>query len=134
MKIFLSLLAGFLSGIIGAMGMGGGAVLIIYLTVFLNTARFRAQGINLLFFIPIAAVSVLIYQKRKNIKWKTVLPFCAAGVLGALGGIFLSRFLGVKIISKAFGAGIGLLGIKETAGAVKQIVARNKKRCYNKKE
>ena len=45
-----ALLAGLFSGIIGGMGLGGGAVLIIYLTVFKNTEQLRAQGINLLFF------------------------------------------------------------------------------------
>ena len=68
----IALLAGLLSGIIGAMGLGGGAVLIIYLTLFAETKQLQAQGINLLFFIPIALVAVLIYSKKKQIKWKTV--------------------------------------------------------------
>lgn len=134
MKIILGLAAGLLSGIIGAMGMGGGAVLIIYLTVFLNTGRFKAQGINLLFFIPIATLSVIIYARNKDIKFKKVIPFCISGVLGAVGGIFLSRLLGVKIISYAFGVALILLGIREIVLAIKQIVARKKNKCYNKKE
>ena len=134
MKIFLMLLAGLLSGLIGAMGMGGGAVLIIYLTVFKDVGRFKAQGINLLFFIPIAAVSVFIYAKRKNIKWKTVIPFGISGIAGAFAGIFLSKLLGVKVISLAFGIALILLGAKEIFTAVKQIVARKKNRCYNKNE
>ena len=44
-----ALLAGLLSGIIGGMGLGGGAVLIIYLTVFMDIKQLSAQGINLLF-------------------------------------------------------------------------------------
>ena len=61
-----ALLAGLFSGIIGGMGMGGGAVLIIYLTVFKNCEQLRAQGINLLFFVPIAILAVIIYTFKKQ--------------------------------------------------------------------
>ena len=44
-----ALAAGLLSGIIGAMGLGGGAVLIIYLSVFTDMPQLKSQGINLLF-------------------------------------------------------------------------------------
>ena len=43
-----ALAAGLLSGIIGAMGLGGGAVLIIYLSVFTDMPL-KSQGITLLF-------------------------------------------------------------------------------------
>ena len=45
------IIAGLLSGIIGAMGLGGGAVLLIYLSLIKGTDQLKAQGINLLFFI-----------------------------------------------------------------------------------
>ena len=53
-----ALLAGLFSGIIGAMGLGGGAVLIIYLSVFTDMPQLEAQGINLIFFIPIAIAAL----------------------------------------------------------------------------
>ena len=56
-----ALAAGLFSGIIGGMGLGGGAVLIIYLTVFSDVDQLKAQGINLLFFIPIALLAVSVY-------------------------------------------------------------------------
>ena len=55
-----ALLAGLMSGIIGGMGLGGGAVLIIYLTIFQGVEQLQAQGINLLFFIPIASLAPII--------------------------------------------------------------------------
>ena len=65
-----ALLAGLFSGIIGGMGLGGGAVLIMYLAVFTDTSQLKAQGINLLFFIPIGTLAVIIYAIKKKIKWK----------------------------------------------------------------
>lgn len=108
-----ALLAGLFSGIIGGMGLGGGAVLIIYLTVFKDMEQLKAQGINLLFFIPIALVAVIIYSFKKQIKWKTTLPLAIGGILGATGGFFLTDIIGGNITAKLFGGFLILLGIKE---------------------
>ncbi|MBE6781327.1 MAG: sulfite exporter TauE/SafE family protein [Ruminococcaceae bacterium] len=97
------IIAGFLSGIIGAMGLGGGAVLLIYLALFKNTNQLTAQGINLLFFIPIAMLSVIIYAFKKQIKWKTVLFFSISGLVGAALGVWLSSVIGAEFIAKIFG-------------------------------
>ncbi len=108
-----ALLAGLMSGIIGGMGMGGGAVLIIYLTVFKDVEQLKAQGINLLFFIPIATVAVIIYTFKKQIKWKVTIPIAIGGVLGATGGFFLTDIIGGNFTAKLFGGFLILLGVKE---------------------
>ncbi len=108
-----ALIAGLLSGICGSMGLGGGGVLIIYLSLFTSTDRLTSGGINLLFFIPIALLSVIIYAVRKEIKWKTVLWFSAFGLVGALLGIWLTGFIGSKILGKIFGGFLLFLGISE---------------------
>ncbi|MBQ8741333.1 MAG: sulfite exporter TauE/SafE family protein [Clostridia bacterium] len=108
-----ALLAGLFSGIIGGMGLGGGAVLIIYLTVFQNVEQLKAQGINLLFFIPIALVAVIIYAFKKQIKWRVTLPIAAGGILGAVAGFFLTDIIGGSFTAKLFGGFLILLGLKE---------------------
>lgn len=108
-----ALLAGLFSGIIGGMGLGGGAVLIIYLSVFKDVEQLKAQGINLLFFIPIALVAVIIYALKKQIKWKLTIPIAIGGILGAAGGFFLTDIIGGNITAKLFGGFLILLGIKE---------------------
>lgn len=108
-----ALLAGLMSGIIGGMGLGGGAVLIIYLTVFKKTEQLRAQGINLLFFVPIATLAVVIYAFKQQIKWRTALPLAAGGIVGAVAGFALTDFMGGNFTAKLFGAFLILLGLKE---------------------
>lgn len=108
-----ALLAGLFSGIVGAMGLGGGAVLIIYLTLFTETEQFTAQGINLIFFIPIAVIAVFVYAKRKLIEWKTVLKTASFGVIGSALGIYLGGFIGGEWISKIFGLFLCILGLIE---------------------
>ena len=116
----IELIAGFLSGLIGAMGLGGGAVLLIYLSLFKNTEQLTAQGINLLFFIPIATLSVIIYAVKKQIKWKTVLWLAVSGLAGAAFGVWLSDFMGGDLVSKIFGGGLAAAGIWQVVVSFKK--------------
>lgn len=106
------IIAGFLSGIIGAMGLGGGAVLLIYLAAFAGVEQIKAAGINLLFFLPIGLLSVIIYSIKKQIKWKTVIIFIISGTVGALLGTFLAGFLGNRWTKIIFGVLLILAGTK----------------------
>ena len=105
-----ALLAGLFSGIIGAMGLGGGAVLIIYLSLFTDTPQLNSQGINLLFFIPTAVAAVTVYAVKKQIKWKTVLKIALWGLLGAVIGIYSADLLGGELTSKLFGGLLVIIG------------------------
>ncbi|MBO5725511.1 MAG: sulfite exporter TauE/SafE family protein [Clostridia bacterium] len=108
-----ALLAGLFSGVIASMGMGGGAVLLIYLTVFTSTAQLAAQGINLIFFIPIGILSLIIYTLKKQIEWRRCLPLALFGVVGAFLGIYLSGVISGEWLSKMFGVFLCILGLKE---------------------
>lgn len=108
-----ALLAGLFSGIIGGMGMGGGAVLIIYLSLFTDTPQLKSQGINLLFFIPIGLTALIIYAFKKQIKWKTVLPLSLYGIIGTFLGIMLTKYISNDWLSKIFGVFLILMALKE---------------------
>ncbi|MBQ2746141.1 MAG: sulfite exporter TauE/SafE family protein [Clostridia bacterium] len=108
-----ALLAGLFSGIIASMGMGGGAVLLIYLTAFLSVPQLNAQGINLIFFIPIGIMSVIIYVKQKKIKFKSTIPLAVFGVVGSLAGIWVTRVLDGAFLGKIFAFFLIFLGISE---------------------
>jgi uncharacterized membrane protein YfcA len=107
-----ALLAGLFSGILGGMGLGGGGVLILYLTLFTETKQLTAQGINLLFFIPTGILAVVIYAFKNQIKWKIVLKFALWGVIGSIIGITLADYLGGDITQKIFGILLIVMGIK----------------------
>ena len=88
----------FLTGIFASMGLGGGMVLIVYLTVFAGFSQLAAQGINLVFFIPIAIISV------PAVLWGT-----AAVIISA----WLANRIEQSLLSKAFGIFLILMGLKE---------------------
>jgi uncharacterized membrane protein YfcA len=108
-----ALLAGLFSGILGGMGLGGGGILIIYLSLFTDTKQLTAQGINLLFFIPIGILALIIYTVKKQIKWKAVFKFSIWGLLGSATGLYFTDFLGGEITGKLFGGLLVILGIIE---------------------
>lgn len=108
-----ALLAGLLSGVIASMGMGGGAVLLIYLNLFTNAEQLSAQGINLIFFIPTAVFSLIVYIKNKEIDYRKVLPLAALGLLGAAAGLYLTTIIKAALLTKIFGGFLVILGIKE---------------------
>ena len=56
-------IAGLLCAVLAAMGVGGGGLLVIYLTLVKELPQLYAQGINLLFFLPSALVSLLFKIK-----------------------------------------------------------------------
>jgi len=108
-----ALLAGLFSGMLGSMGLGGGAVLIIYLSLFTETEQLKAQGINLIFFVPIALIAVIIYAVKKQIKWKTTAILSLWGIVGSVLGLSVASALGGNITSKIFGGMLILIGLKE---------------------
>ena len=122
-----SLLAGLFSGILGGMGLGGGGILIIYLSLFTDTKQLTSQGINLLFFVPIGLLAVIVYAFKKQIKWKITLKFAAFGLLGSVIGLYLTAFLGGKISGKLFGLLLIILGLLEIFKRNTKIAEKPKK-------
>ena len=113
---FLSAAAGIASGILGAMGMGGGGILIIYLTLMANVPQETAQGINLIFFIPSAIIALIIYCRKKLIVWKIAIPAAILGALGGFLGSYLSSILQGGLLSKLFGALLLVMGLMQVFG------------------
>lgn len=100
---------GFLAGI----GVGGGSLLILWLTLVLKVSPAAARGINLLFFIPSALIACFFRWKQGVLKWKTLLPAILAGCISA--GVFswVSCILDTGLLKKAFGVLLLLTGIRE---------------------
>lgn len=109
----MNILVGFLSGIAASMGLGGGFILLIYLSVFTDTNQAIAQGVNILFFLPIALISVCLHLKNKLIEVKTVIKYGVAGLIGAVAGSLLSVYLDTAILKKLFAVFLIIIGLRE---------------------
>lgn len=106
-------LIGFAAGIIGGMGIGGGTILIPGLVFFLHIEQQIAQSINLLSFIPAAALAVFIHNKNNNIDKSILVPLIVSGVVGAVIGSFIAIKLNSMILKKLFAGFLFFMGIYE---------------------
>ena len=79
----IPLLAGTATGILSAFGIGGGSLLLIYLTAFAALDQHQAQGINLLYFLPAAAAALPSHQKNGLLEKQAILPAVLAGLAAA---------------------------------------------------
>jgi len=111
--MILAVIAGFLSGIISGMGIGGGTILIPALTIFLNIGQHTAQGINLLYFIPTAVIALIVHFKNKTVDLKIAVPIMVTGVFGAAGGAFLASIIKASLLRKFFAIFLLGMGIYE---------------------
>lgn len=99
----LNILIGIVSGIVSSLGMGGGTILILCLSLFMGIDQHIAQGANLIFFIPTAIVAIFINQKNKLIKWKTGIIIIVSGIIGTIIGAKISVSLDTKSLKLYFG-------------------------------
>lgn len=107
------IIAGILSGMLGAMGFGGGGILILYLTLYKDVPQLAAQGINLIFFIPSAALAVILHTRNHLIEWKTALKYILFGLAGVAVGLIILNRIDEKLIRKIFAGLLIFMGIKE---------------------
>lgn len=70
----ISLLAGAVTGVLSGFGIGGGTLLLIYMTAFAGVPQNLAQGVNLLYFLPTAATALPAHIKNGYIDRQTVWP------------------------------------------------------------
>ena len=109
----LPFLAGTVTGILSAFGIGGGSLLLIYLTAFDGLTQHQAQGINLLYFLPAAAAALPAHKKNGLLEKKVILPAILAGLATAGCTALLANRLDTHLLRKLFGFFLLYIGLRE---------------------
>lgn len=109
----IAVLMGTALGFLSGLGIGGGSLLMLWLTLGLNMEISDAREINLLFFLPAAAVSCLFRWKQGTLNFRKVLPAIAAGCLGAVLGTRIGTRLDTSVLKKGFGILLLATGMRE---------------------
>lgn len=115
----LEIFIGVISGIVGGLGMGGGTVLILFLSLFLNIEQHVAQSTNIIFFVPTAIAAIAVNLKNKNINLKIAIPICLWGIFGAFVGACISMKMNMNSLRKCFGVFLILIAIYQTYEYIK---------------
>ena len=100
---------GFLAGI----GVGGGSLLVLWLTAVMDLPPETARGINLLFFLPSALIASFFRWKQGTLPLKKIVPAVLAGCLSAILFSWIGTGLETQLLKKLFGGLLILAGLRE---------------------
>lgn len=107
--IVIGSVLGFLSGL----GVGGGSLLMLWLTLVIEMPYGAARTINLLFFIPSAIIASLFRWKQGALDFKKVLPAIVGGCISAAIFSTISRHIDITLLKKLFGILLLFTGVRE---------------------
>lgn len=96
-------LAGFGTGILSAWGIGGGTLLLLIMTLFLGVEQTQAQGINLLYFLPTAGMSLIEHRKNGYLDREILRAATPLGTLAALAAAWAATRVDIALFRKPFG-------------------------------
>lgn len=113
MSALVAGVAGLVCGVFSGLGIGGGTLLMVWMTAVVSLEQQTAQGINLLYFLPTAACALFFHIKNRLIRWRIVLPAILTGCLTAAGAAYLATGIDTGLLRKLFGGFLLLVGIRE---------------------
>lgn len=109
----IAALVGAATGVLSGFGVGGGSLLLVYMTSFAGVPQTLAQGVNLLYFLPAAATSLPAHLKNGYVEKKALLPAVAAGLLCSALTAWAATALDVEVLRRCFGGFLILIGLRE---------------------
>ena len=109
----IAVAAGLLTGILSGFGIGGGSLLLLYLTLFAGVDQYQAGGINLLYFIACAPAALYSHIKNGLVQKDAVKWCVAAGVLTSIAAALAAARMDTGWLRRAFGVVLLDIGAKE---------------------
>ena len=109
LSVAIGIALGFLSGL----GVGGGSLLILWLTLILQMEHQYARALNLLFFIITAAVVCIFRWRKGMLKWDIILPAAFMGCITAATFAAIGKILEGDLVRKLLGILFLATGLRE---------------------
>lgn len=114
----LPLLVGAATGVLSGFGVGGGTLLLVYMTAFAGVDQRLAQGINLIYFLPAGLMALPAHIKNGYIEKPVLLPAIGAGLACASLAAWAATAVDVSLLRKCFGGFLIAVGVMELLGRV----------------
>ncbi len=114
MNVILIICIGFVAGILsGAIGIGGGIVLVPALVYFLGYQQQLAQGTTLMMLaMPVVGLAVYKYYQNGNVNFKVAIILAMGFVFGGYIGATFANLIPADTMRKIFGVIMILVAIK----------------------
>ena len=109
--------AGFGAGIRSAWGVGGGTVLLLVLPRRLDFPHQQAAAVNLLYFLPTAAMGVIAHKRNGLLETEVLKSAIPWGTTAAAAGALAATAVDTAVLRRLFGAYLLLAA----AGSLRQL-------------
>lgn len=107
----------------GLLGVGGGILIVPFLTLVADVPQHAAEATSLLVVLPTAVAASVVLQRRGIGDLRTALRFGAFGAAGGVAGALLALELSghtLRLVFAAFVAAIGLRLVRDAVVARRQ--------------
>ena len=104
---------GLLTGILSGFGIGGGSLLLLYLTLCTGVGQYQAGGVNLLYFLACAPAALVSHRKNGLIEREAVKYCVPAGVITSVMAAWLAAAVDTALLRRGFGLVMLYIGVKE---------------------
>ncbi|MBR6915886.1 MAG: sulfite exporter TauE/SafE family protein [Clostridia bacterium] len=102
--------AAFLIGALTGTGVGGGGLLVLYLTFLRGVGQIRAQWLNLVLFTAVSAAAVPVHLARRKIDASVLLILVAFAIPGTFAGSAIRDAVPAEAVRRIFGSAMLLTG------------------------
>jgi uncharacterized membrane protein YfcA len=109
----MAALAGLICGLLSGLGIGGGTLLMVWMTAVLGMEQTQAQGINLLYFLPTALCALFFHGKNRLLRWRIILPAALTGCATAALAAWLATGMDLDWLRRGFGGFLLVVGLRE---------------------
>lgn len=111
MSFYVFLFVGFISGIFGGMGMGGGTLLIPALTIFCGVEQVVAQGANLVSFFPMAVCALIKHKKEGLLETSSLIYIALPATIVSVAFSVVANIATEELLRKLFGVFLIVLSV-----------------------
>ena len=112
-EFVLPIAVGIATGALAGCGVGGGTLLLLYMTALGGVSFADAKWINLLFFTVTAVIALVSHIKNKLIEWRATVICTLCGIVTAIPAALFAQTLKEGALSKIFGALFIIAGVRE---------------------
>ncbi len=116
----VAFLVGLATGVLSGFGVGGGSLLMLYLTMFAGVQQYAAGGVNLLYFIACAPAALWSHAKNGLIERPAVGWCVLAGVPASIAAAFFAAWIDVNWLRRGFGVLLLYIGVRELRAGKKK--------------
>ena len=126
----LAIVVGIATGIVSGFGVGGGSLLVLYLTAVMGVEQYAASGINLLYFLFCAPAALISHIRNKRVEWQAVIWCVFAGLFTSIAAAFVASHINGEMLRRLVGGLLLYIGVREVF--FKEKTTKNSKKSDKK--